>query len=179
MDHLFLLMMFSEVLKSGTGAATGDNVCGTQFTRRNINTLIPEERQSLVKAMQAAIASKEFQAVGDFLFCFASRGTICNTSGTPEFCCPDASRVQDFLPWHRLLMVHMEEVLKTNLPYWDWTEDSRVPLQLQEPDLLELAPVAISTPGRSQDWLVGIGGRPPRCSSSRDPNFIRRGSNIT
>ena len=72
----------------------------------------------MVSALQSAIRSGEYQNVGNF------HGAPTNLCGGQP-CCPHGNN--NFLPWHRLFMVHMEEELGEALPYWDWTEDGRVP----------------------------------------------------
>ena len=84
-----------------------------------MNSLSRQESRRLVSALQSAIRRGEFQNVGNY---HGSPTTLCN--GQP--CCPHGVDV-NFLPWHRLFMVHMEEELGEALPYWDWTEDGGVP----------------------------------------------------
>merc|ERR1711872_1066035 len=45
--------------------------------------------------------------------------------GEGNVCCPHGS--PQFLPWHRLLLANMEELLGEPLPYWNWTEDENFP----------------------------------------------------
>ena len=59
-------------------------------------------------------------------------GTICGSAGRPEACCPHMEDVAMFLPWHRLLMAQMEEVLGAPLPYWDWTSTAAFPSLLED-----------------------------------------------
>ena len=75
----------------------------------------------MVSALGSVIDSGEYQNVGKF------HGAPANLCDGVEFCCPHGRRPNDFLPWHRLFMVHMEEELGEALPYWDWTEDGVVP----------------------------------------------------
>ena len=92
------------------------------MVRRNVNKLTSRERRSLVAAMEAAISRGEYVRVGNF---HGFPGNICGTASSPQSCCPHGETT--FLPWHRLYMVQMEEVLGQALPYWDWTEDGQVP----------------------------------------------------
>ena len=93
--------------------------------RKDVNKLTSTESRSLVAAMEAAISSGEHLKVGDF---HGLPMAICGTASRPLSCCPHGGR-ETFLPWHRLLMVQMEEVLALGqaLPYWDWTKDDKVP----------------------------------------------------
>ena len=88
--------------------------------RKNVNSLSRQESRRLVSALQSAIRRGEYQNVGNF------HGAPTNLCGGQP-CCPHGNNINNFLPWHRLFMVHMEEELGEALPYWDWTEDGRVP----------------------------------------------------
>ena len=83
-----------------------------------MNSLSRQERRRLVSALQSAIRRGEFQNVGNY------HGAPTNLCGGQP-CCPHGN--DNFLPWHRIFMVHMEEELGEALPYWDWTEDGGVP----------------------------------------------------
>ena len=111
------------------------------------------ERGELVTALQSVISRGEYQQVGNF---HGSPMNICGTSS----CCPHGT--PDFLPWHRLYMVQMEEALGEPLPYWDWTRDSQLP------SLWE----GVRAPIR--EGHQSLGG--PDCPTG-DPQFVRRNPN--
>ena len=71
-----------------------------------------------MSALQSSIQRGEYQKVGNY---HGAPASLCG--GQP--CCPHGTN--GFLPWHRLFMVHMEEELGHALPYWDWTEEGKVP----------------------------------------------------
>ena len=93
--------------------------CGGRMrVRRNVKSLGAAERQRLVNAMEALIRrGNRYVDLGNF---HGGPPVICD-----GFCCPHG--VPWFLPWHRLYMAQMEDELGEPLPYWDWTEDGRIP----------------------------------------------------
>ena len=93
----------------------------TLRVRKNVNSLTSQERRRLDTALRATIRSREYQKIGNF---HGAPRTLCRWL-PDQICCPHGDI--GFLPWHRLLMVHMEDELGEALPYWDWTEYRRVP----------------------------------------------------
>ena len=69
--------------------------------------------------------------------------------GEGNSCCPHGD--PQFLPWHRLLLANMEELLGEPLPYWDWTEDKDVP------DLWEEIRAPLKPPLKSECGADGYG----------------------
>ena len=86
--------------------------------RKNVKNLTTSESRRLRKALRNAINSGEYEDVANF---HGYPPTLCGGN----WCCPHGG--VNFLPWHRLYMVQMEEVLGEPLPYWDWTQDGRAP----------------------------------------------------
>ena len=114
-----------------------------------MNSLSGEERTRLVSALRASITSGEYQKVGNY------HGAPYGLCGRRS-CCPHGDI--GFLPWHRLYMVNMEEELGEALPYWDWTEDGRVPSLWED----------IQTPiQQGEDYsVVGVCSGDPRPKNS-------------
>ena len=102
---------------TSTGTNTSD--CnGVKRVRKNVKTLKPAERQRLVRAMQALIGrGSRYVDLGNF---HGGPPNLCS-----GMCCPHGT--PKFLPWHRLYMAQMEDELGEALPYWDWTEDGKIP----------------------------------------------------
>eukprot|EP00092_Neocalanus_flemingeri_P086636 GFUD01109222.1.p1 GENE.GFUD01109222.1~~GFUD01109222.1.p1 ORF type:complete len:672 (-),score=125.72 GFUD01109222.1:84-1829(-) len=102
----------------------GVRTCKKKRVRRNVKTLSNSEKTTLQQALQRAIGSGKYEKIGNF---HGYPQTLCHSTEDflPKMCCPH--NTTDFLPWHRLFMVQMEEVLGEALPYWDWTEDGSVP----------------------------------------------------
>ena len=121
-------------------------VCKKLRVRKNVKLLTAEEKQKLQSALINVIGSKSkwanfqdiasFHGYGDGLSCGDTASRLpCSARPCPTKawgCCPhDVSKpTPDFLPWHRLYMVQLEELMEpwlndTNigLPYWDWSED--------------------------------------------------------
>ena len=85
--------------------------------RKDVDTLDAGERVALVKAMRKVIKSGEFAKLANY---HGSPYTMCNPFenmnendefgdfGFRDGCCPHS--VSEFLPWHRLYMVNMEQV---------------------------------------------------------------------
>jgi hypothetical protein len=116
--------------------------------RKNVNALSSDEKEilrtALYNAMRETSKWKNFQDVASFhghsdgYNCWDQNTQIpCYKRPCPEKgkapCCPhdipDVG-VSDFLPWHRLYMVQLEELMEpwlagTNLglPYWNWSGD--------------------------------------------------------
>ena len=94
-----------EQSRSCSTQSCSPQICGNGIkVRKNVNSLSRQESRRLVSALQSAIRRGEFQNVGNY---HGSPTTLCN--GQP--CCPHGVDV-NFLPWHRLFMVHMEEELE-------------------------------------------------------------------
>eukprot|EP00092_Neocalanus_flemingeri_P017751 GFUD01019206.1.p1 GENE.GFUD01019206.1~~GFUD01019206.1.p1 ORF type:complete len:822 (+),score=86.31 GFUD01019206.1:100-2565(+) len=142
----------SQGLCSGSSKAT-QQCQGTKRVRRNVNTLTSSEKTSLSLALQKAISSKDYENIANF---HGFPETLC--SGV---CCPHGSL--DFLPWHRLFMVQMEEVLGEALPYWDWTENGSVPALWE----------SLAAPIKQGNLLSS-----PRCNRP-NLNTVKRSSSIT
>ena len=101
--------------RGGGGNLTSD--CGkVRRVRRNVNSLSEAEKERLVRAMEALIESGKYENLG-------------NIHGAPVSICSDYCCEHDvlLLPWHRLYMAQMEEELGEALPYWDWTQDDKLP----------------------------------------------------
>eukprot|EP00092_Neocalanus_flemingeri_P017752 GFUD01019208.1.p1 GENE.GFUD01019208.1~~GFUD01019208.1.p1 ORF type:complete len:705 (+),score=131.50 GFUD01019208.1:272-2116(+) len=140
-----------------SGSSRANQTCqGIKRVRRNVKTLSNSEKTTLQQALQRAIGSGKYEEVGNF---HGEPTTPGRCSGI--ICSPHGSL--DFLPWHRLFMVQMEEVLGEALPYWDWTEDGSVP-HLWE---------SIAAPIKQGNLLSS-----PRCPR-KDLNTVMRSSNIT
>ena len=83
--------------------------------RKDVDTLDAGEQAALVKAMHKVVSSGEFAKIANF---HGSPYTMCNQfdindTNYREFdfrdgCCPHS--VSEFLIWHRLYMVNMEQV---------------------------------------------------------------------
>jgi len=114
--------------KGGSPPTPGEGKGGCQMIRRrkNVKNLTQQEKENLRAAIRTATSNDEYLNVANF---HGGPKTICPRS-VDSMCCPHGSlgsEIPPFLPWHRLLMAQMEEVLGEPLPYWDWTEDSKVP----------------------------------------------------
>ena len=113
----------TNIITTNIDEDEGDDCRGGKRVRRNVKSLGRGERQSLVRAMEALIASgTRYQDLANFhggpvnAVCPESAGGMCCPHGDPAF-----------LPWHRLFMAQMEDELGEALPYWDWTEDREIP----------------------------------------------------
>ena len=83
--------------------------------RKDLDTLDAGEQAALVKAMHKVVSSGEFAKIANF---HGSPYTMCNQfdvndTNYHEFdfrdgCCPHG--VSEFMIWHRLYMVNMEQV---------------------------------------------------------------------
>ena len=83
--------------------------------RKDLDTLDAGEQAALVKAMQKVVSSREFAKIANF---HGSPYTMCNQFDVNDTnyrdfdfrdgCCPHG--VSEFLIWHRLYMVNMEQV---------------------------------------------------------------------
>merc|ERR1712177_47099 len=111
------------------GCNTNSNIttCTRRFVRKNVNSLSFTEMRRLQTAMRTALASSiPWQRYQDVAHYHGAPNTgndaLC---GEGNVCCPHGS--PQFLPWHRLLLANMEELLGEPLPYWDWTEDGDIP----------------------------------------------------
>ena len=125
--------------------------CKKIWIRKNVNSLTPYEEHKLQTALRNAIGSKSpwvnfqdiasFHGYGDGKTCGDPRSRLaCSSRPCPTKiwgCCPHNVSMPspDFLPWHRLYMVQLEELLEpwladTNLglPYWDWSQDTCLPI---------------------------------------------------
>ena len=87
--------------------------------RKNVNKLSNEEVRRLRNKLKLAITEFKYDDLANF---HGAPTDICEGVDT---CCPHGDST--FLPWHRLYMVNMEEMLDEALPYWDWTEDTHIP----------------------------------------------------
>jgi len=101
--------------------------CQHRRVRKNVNSLTSTEVNNLQNAMRRALESsipwRRYQDVAHFHWSpNTGSDALC---GEGIGCCPHSDR--RFLPWHRLLMANMEELLGEPLPYWDWTLDGNVP----------------------------------------------------
>ena len=116
--------------------------CDRLRIRKDVTTLTFAEKQRLRTALDIAMKKtfkwENFQDIASFhghadnLDCDNPNTLIpCSRRPCPgkrQPCCPH--RNDDFLTWHRLYMVQLEELMEpwlagTNLglPYWDWTKD--------------------------------------------------------
>ena len=113
-----------------TTSPSTSGCAGVQRVRKNVNSLDDEEQQKLRTAMEAFIKSGGYEDLANF---HGGPPIICNDTisktrlgtVTDGFCCPHS--YPTFLPWHRLFMAQMEEELGEALPYWDWTENPKLP----------------------------------------------------
>jgi len=137
--------------------------CSQRKVRKNVNSLSSTEITRLQDAMREALASdvpwRRFQDVAHY---HGSPNTgsdaLCSEG---RACCPHGT--SQFLTWHRLLLVNMEELLGEPLPYWDWTEDENVPQIFEN----------ISVPFKNSHSVAPSSG----CHGN-DTSVHRRGRNI-
>jgi len=142
---------------------TPNTECPQRRVRKNVMDLSRNEIRRLQSAMRRALASsipwRRYQDVAHYHGApNTGSDALC---GEGNICCPHGS--QQFLPWHRLLMVNMEEVLGEPLPYWDWTEDSDLP------DIFE----TISVPFKNSESVAF-----DQFCQGTDRSVHRRGRNI-
>ena len=92
-----------------------------------MKSLSKGEKAKLVRSLQDLIDRGRYVEIANFHggppkgFCKKKMNKKKSDFG---FCCEHGDLL---LPWHRLLMVQMEEELGEALPYWDWTEDPELP----------------------------------------------------
>jgi len=104
-----------------------DTGCTKPRVRKNVRSLSTTEIRKLQNAMRSSLNTAirwwNYQDVAHYHGApNTGSDALC---GEGNICCPHGS--SQFLPWHRLLMANMEELLGEPLPYWDWTEDDDVP----------------------------------------------------
>jgi len=144
-------------------------VCRKVRVRKNVQSLGRHEKWRLISALKSAIHRKDFQAVGNY---HGFPATICKSNGTAATCCPHGTI--DFLPWHRLYMVQMEETLGEALPFYDWTETSNIPGLWEDIVGSKGAPIQ-----QGHKSLPDDPENPWRTCPPGNPHFIRRASNIS
>ena len=99
--------------------------------RKNINKLNDDEKSTLISALEESIKSGEYAKLvtlhSQYMFDIHSFGGAAHTN-------------LRFLPWHRVYLVKLEEMLNTTMkqlhpgkeynigfPYWDWVHDRKIP----------------------------------------------------
>jgi len=97
--------------------------------------LTQNEIQSLRYALEQIVQSGKFQEIANYHG--APYGEICPAQSKQLGCCKhtfEGASAEDFLTWHRLYMVQLEEAMEPylkdtdlGLPYWDWTENEEIP----------------------------------------------------
>ena len=123
-----------------------------------MNKLSKEEVQRLRKKLKQSITDFKYDDLANY------HGAPADICEGVDICCPHGAST--FLPWHRLYMVNMEEMLEEALPYWDWTEDTQIP-QLWEDIMVPFKNGATSTvdaggeKGNVTGAGVGQGDCPP------------------
>jgi hypothetical protein len=103
--------------------------------RKNINNLNDDEKTILISALEKSIKLGEYAKLVTFHSQFMF--DIHSFSGGPHV-------NQRFLPWHRVYLVKLEEMLNNvmkqeepgiefniGFPYWDWENDRQIPPLLQ------------------------------------------------
>ena len=85
-----------------------------------MNDLSKKEIERLRQKLKLSIKNLKFHELANF---HGAPLDICEPYNKP--CCSHGDPT--FLPWHRLYLVNMEEMLDEALPYWDWTEDTQIP----------------------------------------------------
>ena len=136
-----------------------------------MNTLSDEEIKKLQDKLKVALKNSKFHDLANF---HGAPLAICGDKP----CCPHGDN--NLLAWHRLFTVNMEELLDEALPYWDWTEDTKIP------ELWEDIEVAFKTPLRSSmpaEGKIGIkknhtAFKPGLECPAGDTKFVRRAINI-
>jgi len=140
------ILQINQAFGSTTLRSKGDlspeceRLVGRKRIRKEVNRLTPMEKFHLNFALKLAMASaphylKNKGAQNKLLF-----GDIANYHGAPYTicngrpCCPHSDRLPEFLVWHRLYTVQLEELLEPylkdtdlGLPYWDWTKNATIP----------------------------------------------------
>jgi len=157
--------------------------CRNPRVRRNLANLSRAERNRLEEVLRTAINSEK---LGGYV-------GVANYHGAPEMCSGVVPEVWGtgyccihdpwdgrggnltllFLPWHRLFVVQMEEVLGEGIPYWDWAADNT------PPDFWASGPMHPELHQRG-DWFVN---GEPNCShnsatSSRNPDMTQYYSSL-
>ena len=105
------LFLYKSKISIATLTCAGRQI----LLRKYLDTLDAGEQAALVKAMQKVVSSREFAKIANF---HGSPYTMCNPFKHNEIefrsfefgdgCCPHG--VSEFIIWHRLYMVNMEQV---------------------------------------------------------------------
>ena len=138
--------------------------CNTKKVRINVSTLSKQEIGKLRQKLIESINDKRFVDMGNIhgfpqnsICPFRYEGWCC-PHGEPE----DEGSIFQLLTWHRLFMVNMEDMLGEALPYWDWTEDNKIPELWED----------IKVP-----FKKGAESRTPLCPPG-NINFVRRAPHV-
>jgi len=141
---------------------TGGSGCRNPRIRRNVASLSRGEKTRLEVALRTAINSGRYVEIANY----HGGPPMCPDRPFGGYCCiheprgGNANLTMMFLPWHRLYLVQMEEILGEPIPYWDWTAEVSVP------DFWPSAPMhpLILTQG-NRPSVDGPGSDPASCSS--------------